>query len=205
MDANPQNVRQAEESGFRAIYGNALEERPLQLAEVDTRFACVGITQNEEMNLLFVRKALEEHKAPRAYVEIRATASRISPEMVHRAGAGVLFGGPRDVQAWATRFAQGEAELACWEWQPSTDEPLDRERMLHSLESGEMEHLLPMVLERAGRLLPLDDLWEPRRGDRVFFAVHAPMSEGYEERLAGLGWKRLELPQETEAAPVVAA
>ncbi len=205
MDSNPQNVRRAEEAGFRAIYGNALEERPLQLAELDTRAACMGITQNEEMNLLFVRKAREEYKVPRALVGIRATDSRISPSMAYDAGATVLFGGPRNVQGWTARLAHSEAEIQSWEWQPSSDEPTFRERMRTSLGEEGADRFLPMALERGGRLLPLDDQWEPRRGDLVFFAIHwdsdakvAGETESPSERLAGLGWKRRELPDRAE-------
>jgi len=63
LDANPHASHQAEEAGFRVIFGNALEERPLQLAELDTRAGCIGVTINEEMNLLYATTARARGRA----------------------------------------------------------------------------------------------------------------------------------------------
>ena len=194
MDANPQNIRRAEEEGFRSIFGNALEERPLQLAELDTRAGCVGITRNEEMNLLFADKAMEEHKVPRAYIEIREDESRVTPEMVHQIGATVLFGGPRDVERWSSRFAHGQAVMEAWIWDPSDAEHPGREEVIEALEHDEADHILPLAVLRGERVAPVDDLWEPRQGDLVFFGVDRETEVAYHHRLASLGWRAGELP-----------
>jgi hypothetical protein len=196
IDANPFNVHNAEEAGFRAIFGNALEQRPLQLAELDTRAGCVAVTRNEEINLLFVTRARDDFKAPRATMTIRVEDAHITPEMVDEAGATVLFGGPRDVEIWSQRFERGEADLESWTWDPSDDESPAKEEVIAALGHDEADHILPLVLLRSEQVYPIDDRWEPHRGDVVFFALHDATTDAYHHRLKALGWDRLDLPPE---------
>ena len=56
IDQNPIACRLAEEKNHHVIYANALEERTLLRAEIDTRLGVVCLTSNEEVNFLFAQK-----------------------------------------------------------------------------------------------------------------------------------------------------
>lgn len=202
MDANPQRSHRAEEEGFRVIFGNALEERLLRLAELDTRAGCIGITPNEEMNLLFAVRAMESHGAPRAYVGLQEGDRGITREMVHEAGATLLFGAPRNVARWSAYFARDETLLEAWRWQPSEEGGPTRREATQALSDGGEDHIVPLAVKRDRRVVPVDDGWEPRRDDFIFVAVHVEFEEACHNRLAAGGWVRGELPVGTERGPV---
>ena len=62
LDVNASHCRVAQEEGFRVVFGNALEERVLRLAEPESRRAVLGLTHNEGVNLLFARRLRELFK-----------------------------------------------------------------------------------------------------------------------------------------------
>ena len=187
MDSNPHRIRRAEKQGFRSILGNALEELPLQLAEVDTRAGCISVTTNEQMNLLFARKVRETTPPPRAYVAVEASDSGITSDMVHESGATVVFGGPCDLETWSARLDRREAGVEAWEFRPVGDDSLDSSEMLEALRQAS-DHVLPLVLQRGTIVLPLDDLWEPQEDDIVSVALLAEGSRCLER----LGWSQLD-------------
>jgi hypothetical protein len=112
IDANPEQCRLAQEAGFRVFHGNALEERVLASAGLDTRRAVVATLPNEAVNLLFARKAREQYKVREAYVAIQRGHGAFSAEVVHEAGASVLFGNEVDLELWDVRIRRELVEIA---------------------------------------------------------------------------------------------
>jgi NhaP-type Na+/H+ or K+/H+ antiporter len=74
IDSNADATHAAEQDGFRVVFGNALEERTLLRARMDSFAGCIGLTPNEEVNLLFVTRVHEEFKVPRRYVGLHLDA-----------------------------------------------------------------------------------------------------------------------------------
>ena len=56
--------------GIDSAAANALEERALLAARVESRRAVIGALPNGAVNLLFAKKAMEEHDAPDALVAL---------------------------------------------------------------------------------------------------------------------------------------
>ncbi len=191
LDANPHASHQAEEDGFRVIFGNALEERSLQLAELDTRAGCIGVTINEEMNLLYAATARTEYKIPSAWVALREGESRITPEMVAENGASVLFGQARDLELWSTRFDRGEALLDARIWEGKGER-----ETIRGVGAEPSSELLPLAWRRGGRAYPWDGTWEPRRGDILFLALEYEGAGVIGERLSALGLEPFAAPCE---------
>jgi NhaP-type Na+/H+ or K+/H+ antiporter len=189
MDSNPHASHEAEEAGFRVIFGNALQERPLQLAELDVRAGCIGVTRNEEMNLLFAETARLEYKVPRAWVALREGESRITPEKAGESGVSVLFGAPEDLETWEVRFDRGSAGLQGWVWNGK-----DRDLAQNVLE--QLQHrLLPLALRRGEKVLPWDASWEPRRGDMLYVAVTDEVVEEAGRLLETAGFEPADAPE----------
>ena len=114
LDSNPQATRQAEEAGFRVFYGNALAEAVLLRADLEGRAGAIAMTPNEELNLLFARKAREDHRVPGVRVALTSQGGTATDEMVHGIGARVLFGRPRNLPRWSERMARGAVAVRRW-------------------------------------------------------------------------------------------
>lgn len=104
LDSSIDATQAAKEDGFRVAFGSALEERIRQRAGLDTAAACIGITQNEEVDLLFVRRAREEHEIPRLLI---APMAHKTPKIVRESRATMLFGANTDVALWSLRLRRG--------------------------------------------------------------------------------------------------
>jgi NhaP-type Na+/H+ or K+/H+ antiporter len=194
VDANPTASRTAQESGFRVVFGNALEERTLMRAEVDTRAACAGCTPNEEVNLLFVQRVQEEFKVARSYLAVRRHGTALD-ELIARTKSRVIFGGPQDLNLWSIRFSRDEARIETWRL--AGLEPLAGEDDGGGDEAPVMPPaLIPLVRRRGGKTVPVEEEMTFRKDDRVEYAV---LEKGGDETAAWLearGWVREKVPAE---------
>ncbi len=114
IDSNPKACRNARAEGFQVLHGSGLDPRVQEQAELDTRAGCLGVTTNEEVNLLFARQAKKDFKVPRVWVALRRGHLGINEEPVHRFGGHVLFGEPQEVDLWTLRVDGGEARVERW-------------------------------------------------------------------------------------------
>ncbi|MCP3982058.1 MAG: sodium:proton antiporter, partial [bacterium] len=55
LERDPIKCTGVEQDGFRVIYGNILDERSMQRAQLEDRTSCLAVTTNEEVNLLVAR------------------------------------------------------------------------------------------------------------------------------------------------------
>jgi NhaP-type Na+/H+ or K+/H+ antiporter len=111
LDASADATRVAKEEGFRVVFGNALEERIRQRAGLESVAACIGMTQNGEVNLLFVRRAREEFRIPRLLVVLDG---HITEKIIRESRATVLFGIRTDVDLWSLRLRRQIASESRW-------------------------------------------------------------------------------------------
>jgi len=179
VDSNPFACRAAENEGFRVLHGSGLDERVLMRAAIDARAGCVAITPNEEVNLLFARAALDEHRVPRAWVALRKGHVSVRPETVDEAGARVLFGAPRSLDFWGLRLERGTAAVERWTYADPRD-GLDT-TPAGLARAGEFE-VLPIAVGRRDRVVPVDDRTEFRAGDELIAAVF------HERRDTAVAW-----------------
>jgi NhaP-type Na+/H+ or K+/H+ antiporter len=183
IDSNPQACEDAEAEGFQALHGSGLEHAVLERAELDTRAGCLGVTTNEEVNLLFARQARKDFKVPRVWVALRRGHLGVNAEAVHRLGGHVLFGRPRAIDLWTLRLEEGEAAVESWLYD-GADPVSGTELMDGNLGS----RLLPLAVSRSRRVSPVDEELSFQKGDQVCLAV---AREGRTEALEGLrqrGW-----------------
>ncbi len=183
IDANPLMCKRAEQAGLRVVYGNAMEERTLHRAGIDSRAGAIGATANEEVNYLFVQRAKAEGKLRHVLSGLEEDDTGVDEAMVHAAGATVLFGRPRDVQVWSVRLRHGDATVETRRRaEGAAEAPL--------LDPASDGLVVPLVSERGGCVRPLDDTLLARPGDRVTFVVseerRAEADAWFEER----GWEQ---------------
>jgi NhaP-type Na+/H+ or K+/H+ antiporter len=180
IDSNVDPVSVAEKEGFRAIWGQGLQTPVLASAEVETRLGCLGLTPNEEINLLFVRKVREETREPQLWVALRRSPGAVEEEHVLEAHASVLFGGERRLVTWAQRLDDGATRIERWSRAaastvtPTGATPEDR------------DWLLVIGVRRRGRMQPYDTrtqltakeeiavlIWDEQRAATVQWLRHA--------------------------------
>ena len=188
LDSNPAACQAVEEDDFKIIFGNVFKERTLQRAQLDERTACLAVTPNEEVNLLFARSAVEEFKVPGVYVAVRRDRSLVNPAIVKQAGAEVLFGAPRDLDMWSVRLRRGLAELESWRL-----ERIVERKDAEGKEEGTFEMpeglLMPLVMQRGNDVGPVNSGAEFKKGDVVHFAVFSEQRVDAHIWFAKRGWQ----------------
>jgi NhaP-type Na+/H+ or K+/H+ antiporter len=182
IDSSPEAFRAAEARGFRVLHGSGLEPRIQLRAELDTRAGALGVTANEEVNLLFARQARKEFKVPRAWAAVRHRHLSVTEENVRQAGGHVLFGAPHNLAQWTHRLDQGTAAVERWRRTSEEEKaaiPVD-------------PLALPLAVRRGRRAFPVDEETAFRRDDELFLAVDQEARERMGTSLREAGWEPVE-------------
>ncbi|MBN4080999.1 cation:proton antiporter [Caldithrix abyssi] len=110
IDENPSLCRIAEKEELKVIYGNGLEEGVLLRAGIDLRKGVIGLSENEEVNMLFARRAKEVGKISHTYVGIKRDDEGITAKMVNEVGAKLPFARPMDLEKWSLWVRKNQIE-----------------------------------------------------------------------------------------------
>jgi len=182
IDQNPIACRLAEEKNHRVIYANALEERTLLRAEIDTRLGVVCLTSNEEVNYLFAQKAKAEGRISYLNVNLKSGDDGVTLEMLHKLGATLLFGRTRDLEVWSVRLNQKDAKLQIRELVDDSEGEPD-------LNNETMDNLvLPFVCNQKGKVIPVNDSIKIKKNDHVTFLINLRRKKEVDEWFEDNGW-----------------
>ncbi len=192
LDSNPTSCHAVEQDGFRVVFGNVLEERTLLRAQLDDRASCIAVTPNEEANLLFARRALEEFKVPRVHVALARGATGVSETVVQRAGGTVLFGVPRDLELWAIRLRRKTAPIEAWRLDNFERAVAGGDRRTRNPLVTPDNQCLPLVVWRGVKVFPANTEDCLQQGDVVHFAVFSERQEEARAWLAEHGWSAVD-------------
>ena len=180
IDQNPKACRRAEEEGIKVIYGNGLDEKTLLRAEIDTRLGAMGLSSNEEVNLLFGTKAKEIGKLSVILVGIKSMAEGITSEMVKEIGGRIPFGRHFDIEQWAGWIQRGITSINRYSLtSPASD---------NNFQDGTEGIILPLVLHSKSKSQPIDDTTEIKAGDEVTMIVNNQREKEALEWLSSQGW-----------------
>ncbi|MEZ5064442.1 MAG: sodium:proton antiporter [bacterium] len=185
LDASGDATNAAQEEGFQVIFGNALKESTLVRAGVEDLAGCVGLTANEEVNLLFATKVRDEFKVKRSSAALNSRGGRVTPEMLEEADLQIAFGAPQDLALWESCVRRGFGEIQ--RWIREADESETEEKGLIAEE--QRENVLPLARVRGTRAEPVDDRTTPRRGDVFLFLVYREKAAEAAGWLRANGWK----------------
>jgi NhaP-type Na+/H+ or K+/H+ antiporter len=183
IDANPTLCNEVQGRGLRVLHGNALDERVMQRAEIETRKAVISLLPNDGVNLLFARRAVDEYRADRVYVAMHGGA--IKPAHVSEIRGRVLFGSDVDVDVWMSRLARGEATVGSWRF---TGVPDTKSNPTMPPPKDVRTLVLPMAVARGNVVRPVDDRYEPKKGDVVTWLTFARREDEARGWLRGRGW-----------------
>ncbi len=185
MDANEDSTRKAQAEGLRVVFGNAMEERAMRSAQLESRRGIVGLLTNPAQNLLFAQKGREEGGAPRAWVAIQRGPGAPEPDTILDTGAHLLFSGPQDLELWSVRLRRDLARLEVWEWEESRGSSAESD---FRVPRQGRNRLLPLLLFRDGGHQFIDEDTVMKPGDRVEWLVLTEAESPAHEWLQEQGW-----------------
>jgi NhaP-type Na+/H+ or K+/H+ antiporter len=185
IDANPSLCSEVEAKGFRVLHGNALDERIMARAEIETRKAVISLLPNDGVNLLFARRAVDDYRADRVYVAMHGGA--IKPAHISEIRGRVLFGSATDVDQWASRLGRAEALVETWNFAGVPD-PRANPTMPLSKEARAI--VLALAIARGATVRPIDDRYEPKKGDVVTWLLATRKEDEARAWLRARGWVR---------------
>jgi NhaP-type Na+/H+ or K+/H+ antiporter len=199
LDSNPQSCRLAQEAGFTVIFGNALEERTLQRAQLSNVEAAIGITPNQTVNAVFVSRAREFFRVPHSYIAVQGVESGMAAEMVRNKEASIAFDGVHDIERWDVRVRHDDVEVGYFQFHATeSPEPGGDDESARELPPIG-ERLVMLALQRAGQSMrPLSRTYTPAEGDRIAVALHVPDLDEAVVALAARGFVREEGPAQEE-------
>lgn len=180
IDSNEDECRAAEAAGFLVLVGDALDTATLTRACPETRYACIGLTSNERINLEFARKISDEFRGPAVYVAIDDDAVGVTPDFVEAQKARVLFGGVRDLHGWFARWRQDACVTEWFVRAAPTGEGL--------ITATRRDDVMPVLVRRGKRLELIDSSTRVTVGDRVAFAFDSDRRQTVHAWLAAEGW-----------------
>jgi NhaP-type Na+/H+ or K+/H+ antiporter len=176
VDTDATNVAAARRSDLPAVLGNVLHEDVLQEADIEGRRGFIGLIPNEGVSLLAAEKARREFRVRTAHVAARPRQTAVPLERVGASGARLLFGRETDITLWTAELATRGGTLVTYRYAGTADRDLLAD-VLSPV--SPQSPSLPLVLERSGRSVPVDDHTRIRRGDLLtLLFTDAPSKPG---------------------------
>jgi NhaP-type Na+/H+ or K+/H+ antiporter len=188
IDTNADSARAAEESGFKVVFGDGLDERGLIKARVETRRACIGATPNESVNFLFARRVREWARGVTTYVAIDRTDGGVSLDMVDRNRARVLFAGAHELADWRISAEKSRLQL---ERRSASVDCSDDATSFEALPAG---IALPLTVSRGKNTAPVERFYRAKKDDEVELAVRAESASEVATWLDENGWTKVAEP-----------
>jgi NhaP-type Na+/H+ or K+/H+ antiporter len=184
IDSSAIVARQARMEGLDVLVGNALEDDMMEKADIGIRRGVVGCTPNEEVNLLFARKAKALTGIRRLLVAVRTQDEGITPSMVEHEGGELLFGVCADIRSWAEQIRRGLTVKENWRF-----EGANSHSAISDVTSADSA-CLAIVLHRDGLSVPVDSSVTVEEGDLFTFVINEERRQDAEARLHEAGWVR---------------
>jgi len=182
IDANTDFTNAAQNDGFKVVFGNALDERIRQRAGLDTIAACIGMTINGEVNLMFLRRAREEFKVPHLYA---VQEGHITTELIGDCHAGILFAGEQDIDLWAMRLRRKTATVE--RWRRARKEPFtwaSEATPVAVLENS----ILPIAHHQNGHAAPVDETTRFNKDDELTAVIYREKRDSVVQWMVQNGW-----------------
>ncbi len=185
LDSNPAGIRRAEEAGFTAVYGDALQESVMQRARCGFVQTVVALTANRTLNSVLVGRARERFGVPQGRVATSAVGVGLVSEQVDSGEARIVFDGPHDVDRWEVRGRRGDVEIEHF-----VHTPVESEEAESAVNPGGLSERFAMIAIRRGdEITTMHSGRTHIEGDVAAIALHLPEREDALRDLASQGWQ----------------
>jgi len=186
MDANQDSTEKAQAEGLSVVFGNALEERAMLSAQLESRRGIVGLLANPAQNLLFAQAGRDEGGAPQAWVAVQRGPGVPDENAVTESGTHLLFGEAQDLELWSVRIRRELTRLEVWEWEKTKEGSAESD---WRIPRESRNQLLPFFLVRGGQLHLIDETTRLKTGDRVEWLILVEAAESAHAHLVEQGWR----------------
>ncbi|PSP15841.1 MAG: sodium:proton antiporter [Cyanobacteria bacterium QS_8_64_29] len=170
IDTNAQAVREAEREDLQVVFKNAMHAQTLEEAGLDRMGTFLAMTTNGEVNYVLAHRAEEEFEPPRVLGVFPSALGEpeTSPSRFQQALAPELA-----LKTWNQYVRQGDVKLVEASLQVASFS-YQQTYLQAAIDTGA---LVPLALERQGRLQVARayETWQP--GDRVVCALCEPQSQ----------------------------
>ena len=176
IDQNPNLCRMAEKEKLKVLFGNGLEEGVLLRAGIDLRKGVIGLSENEEVNMLFAKRAKEVGKISRAYIGLKRDEEGVTIDMVDEVGGKVPFVRPMDLEKWSLWVRKGQVEkiqLVC-----NSEDEIMAEKAFGKESEG---LIIPLTSVHQTSIIPLGHDSIIRKDYKVDCLVHNQKMEQFYE------------------------
>ncbi|QSJ18356.1 cation:proton antiporter [Nostoc sp. UHCC 0702] len=167
IDTDPECFSQAEAQNLRVISSSALDAAVLEEAGLGSMGTFLAMTSNGEVNFVLAQRAAEEFKPPRVLAvfprDPQATVS--SNSKVNQAFATDL-----PIKTWNEYLNDGRVKLGTITLD-ETEFANQLERIQEKIQTGV---LVPLLVEREGRLQIMSANQEWEVGDRIIYLLYDP-------------------------------
>jgi NhaP-type Na+/H+ or K+/H+ antiporter len=191
LDSNPNGIRRAEEAGFAAVYGDALQESVMERAQFGFVRTVVALTPNQTLNAVFAERARERFGVSRALAAI-SEAGGLASEQAGHGRMSIAFEGPHDVERWDVRGRRGDVAVEYFVHDPESGgsgEGETGEASTLPIAIGLSERFVILSVERGSETSVMDAAWRFKEGDRIAVILHRPEREDALRELGAKGWK----------------
>lgn len=177
IDTNLEACQLAIAEGLKVFTSSALDADVLEMAGLATAGTFLAVTNNGEVNLVLAQRAIEEFQPPRVFAsfptEPQSTAtthSKIQPAFMPQAS----------LKTWNRYLGDNTVKLG---ETGLTDNPAQQPHLQSLITAGT---LLPLLLDREGRLLIAQGSEDWQVGDRLIYLFNDSRSSML-KRLTGVG------------------
>ena len=167
IETKADEVKAAEEENFTVFFKSAMNPEVLEEAGLDSLGTFLAMTNNGEVNYILAQRAAEEFNPPRVLALCPAEV-RGQPSVNAKVQPAFTF--EMDLKTWNQHIEAGEVKLIETEFE--TDGFTYQQTYFQALiDAGE---IVPLLLERQGRLLVVQagQRWE--LSDRLFCLLYEP-------------------------------
>ncbi|MGQ8337718.1 cation:proton antiporter [Sunxiuqinia sp. A32] len=125
IDSNVDAVKTGESSGFRCIYGNALNEETIAESNPENISTFIGMTTNTHVNLLAAQLAHDSFLIPNISAAVSQAESNVGTELLDKFNVSILFSKPVQLNQWIQKIQNHQAsefeeiitnESSCEKW-----------------------------------------------------------------------------------------
>lgn len=189
VDRNHEDCQNAESDGLMVVYGNALEDRTMMRAAVETRRAVIALTPNEGVNLMALRKAEILDRGVTKYIAL-VEGSDLSSLQKADLDARILFGVEFDFDLWIHRLRHKQTEKQTWIYTTGTSRGLFDDSEDSVTDQTIQAMFLPLTIQRRKTIFPYYRSLSVQADDRLTILVDVTKQDSAKGWLEKAGFQR---------------
>src|SRR5690606_23076757 len=189
VDRDDEDCQDAESEGLSEVYGNAVEERTLTQAAVETRRAVIAFTPNEGVNLMALRKAEILDRSITSHITL-VEGSDLTVAQKADLNARILFGLEIDFDLWTHRLRHEQTEKQTWVYGEKTSRGLFEPTATKADDDILQNAFLLLAVQRRKTIIPFHRSLSVQSDDRLVVLVNKEQEDFANAWLEKSGFRR---------------